>query len=531
MKFLRILLLPLCALLLQACDKPDEVALEQLERDGFQFTAQDFVKVATQGDDVNLENFITAGIDVNARNPENYTALMGAAERGNLNTLNLLINAGANIDQQGKDGWSPLMLASLNNHAAVVSRLVEAGANSDLHDNNGWTALMQAVYQGHDKVVGILAPTSHEGLDRALLVAALMGHNRVIEILLEAGADINASTEDGETALMLAAQKERPDTVRLLLDKGALKSVRNNIGETAEVIARSKGYNEISALIAEATITSPDPAPAATPAATPAAEEPAATAQVPIAPSESDLSATPVTAATATTVAPVVPAADTDPAPTAPAPRSVEAPETAWFDLHQLDLNDPAMLDADPDGDGFTNRDEYLSDTNPHDAASRPPMVTRLRLADTGDDRLPLVLQSVSGSTAQLRDTSSGETHRLSSGQSVPGFPYTVERVRSRAHSDKTSDGKVVDVSEIILRHQSTGKELTLVRGLSTRAGAGNAHLYLEGKGQTITARQGESFTLPDDGDRQYEIVDIRPDQAVIRDKTSGQVFTVNPAP
>src|SRR4051812_27487186 len=63
---------------------------------------------------------------------------------------------------------------------------------------------------------------------------------------------------------------------------------------------------------------------------------------------------------------------------TAPTPQTAEAtPEVgtasatvntsekdayeAWFKKYHLDLNDPKMLDADPDGDGFTNREEFLA--------------------------------------------------------------------------------------------------------------------------------------------------------------------------
>jgi hypothetical protein len=52
-----------------------------------------------------------------------------------------------------------------------------------------------------------------------------------------------------------------------------------------------------------------------------------------------------------------------------------------WFIENNLDIADLDILSGDPDGDGFTNLDEYLGHTNPQDKNSHPPYTTKLRLA------------------------------------------------------------------------------------------------------------------------------------------------------
>jgi ankyrin repeat protein len=49
-----------------------------------------------------------------------------------------------------------LMVASKEGHENVVKLLLEKGANANLKEHNGATALMMASHKGHDTVVKIL---------------------------------------------------------------------------------------------------------------------------------------------------------------------------------------------------------------------------------------------------------------------------------------------------------------------------------------------------------------------------------------
>ena len=66
-----------------------------------------------------------------------------------------------------------------------------------------------------------------------LSIAALMGHTKVVALLLEHGADINAKSRDGGTALHAAAFLGRVETVKLLLEKRADTTLRSSMGGTA----------------------------------------------------------------------------------------------------------------------------------------------------------------------------------------------------------------------------------------------------------------------------------------------------------
>ncbi|KYG73131.1 ankyrin repeat domain-containing protein [Roseivirga echinicomitans] len=66
-----------------------------------------------------------------------------------------------------------------------------------------------------------------------LISAALFGKTEMAKALIDAGADINFTNNEGSTALHTAAFFCRTEIVQMLLDKGADKTVRNNYKSTA----------------------------------------------------------------------------------------------------------------------------------------------------------------------------------------------------------------------------------------------------------------------------------------------------------
>ena len=80
-----------------------------------------------------------------------------------------------------------------------------------------------------------------------LISAALFGKTEAAKILIDAGADINVTNNDGSTALHTSAFFCRPEIVKMLLGKGANKTIKNKYGSTpyASVIG---SYGEVKSV-------------------------------------------------------------------------------------------------------------------------------------------------------------------------------------------------------------------------------------------------------------------------------------------
>lgn len=72
--------------------------------------------------------------------------------------------------------------------------------------------------------------------------AALLGQDRCVDLLLDAGADINAQDEVGRSALMEACIAFKRDTINKLLDRNADVNLFDNNGCTALMRAAYGGY-------------------------------------------------------------------------------------------------------------------------------------------------------------------------------------------------------------------------------------------------------------------------------------------------
>ncbi|XP_039472499.1 ankyrin repeat and SOCS box protein 3-like isoform X3 [Oreochromis aureus] len=152
---------------------------------------------------------------VNHLTHEGESACYLAAQRGHLEVVQLLLKAHADINQLTNDLSCPLYEPVSHGHTNVVELLVSKGAEvSRIHTESSWTCLHQAAYKGHTEIVRILVNKCNlEAVDdhriSPLFVAAQYGQRGCLEILVNAGADVNTQAVDLRTPLFISVSTAR----------------------------------------------------------------------------------------------------------------------------------------------------------------------------------------------------------------------------------------------------------------------------------------------------------------------------------
>ena len=126
------------------------------------------------------------------------------------------------------------------------------------------------------------------------------------------------------------------------------------------------------------------------------------------------------------------------------------------------------MLDADTDGDGYSNREEFLAGTNPRDPNSMPGMIDGVSMKELQDVRVPIILREVKGGKARVERMDGAGQEELREGSQPKGLPYRVTAIKQEVKADK--HGVFTDVSQVTMKNPATKELVVLVRDMPARS-------------------------------------------------------------
>ncbi|KAF4454415.1 1-alkyl-2-acetylglycerophosphocholine esterase [Fusarium austroafricanum] len=235
--------------------------------------------------------------DIEAKGFQGKTPLLEACWTGHLNVVKVLLaqNPSANVNAVDVDGWSPLFMAAYRGHEEVVKCLLsETHLNLDVKESiDGFSALHIAAYHGYEGIVAALLQkgADHKSQDHEkwtplhastkkqsllsmkelltlkpeklaeildipenegytpLLSASEDGFAEGVDLLIKAGAKINARSGSKSTALIEASRWNHESTVRVLLNSTLVDvNCADENGQTALHLASMQKSDAIARL-------------------------------------------------------------------------------------------------------------------------------------------------------------------------------------------------------------------------------------------------------------------------------------------
>jgi ankyrin repeat protein len=243
--------------LLASCGKSPEQARKDLFAMGLQFDKNTFYQVTYKCDLLPIDDFLTGGIEpgygllgaseggcvqivqklVSKTKDKFYLAhaLYAAVDQEPqpqyTEIIKILLNAGVDPNISIENKQSYLTVAAERNNLEVVELLINKGANPQDIDGTNSSALVAAAYQS-EEITKILLdkganPSSVGCGDNpctALSQAVLSGNEATVKLLLDKGAvvkDGKDGKDDNSLSLEQAVYRSNPDLIKLLVNAGA----------------------------------------------------------------------------------------------------------------------------------------------------------------------------------------------------------------------------------------------------------------------------------------------------------------------
>ncbi|XP_039287001.1 protein phosphatase 1 regulatory subunit 12A isoform X18 [Nilaparvata lugens] len=224
-----------------------------------------FLAACAAGDKDEVDRLLREGADIDTANVDGLTSLHQACIDDNLDMVEFLVQRGADVNRGDNEGWTPLHATASCGFVSIAKYLIENGADVAVVNNDGDLSVdiadsveMEDLLQGELDHRGINCEEARKQEERMMLsdakewlsngelndkphpktgatalhVAAAKGYIKVMELLLEGGADVNAQDLDGWTPLHAAAHWNQKDAAQLLTKHNCQMDMKNYVGQT-----------------------------------------------------------------------------------------------------------------------------------------------------------------------------------------------------------------------------------------------------------------------------------------------------------
>jgi hypothetical protein len=187
-----------------------------------------------------------------------------------------------------------------------------------------------------------------------------------------------------------------------------------------------------------------------------------------------------------------------------------------WLEEFGLPIAEGDVLSQDPDGDGFTNLEEWQSRTKPTDRGSHPAFIAKLRMKSFVQEPFRLVFASWVDNTFAINTNDLREpTQFLRLGESIRGTKFKVLRFTEKHEANKY--GTQIDVSELTLENRETSEQVNLVKEKIMISPESVANFVYAWRGRReFAVKKDQEFSLKPEEQVKYKLVDVQSAKAVV---------------
>jgi len=190
------------------------------------------IAAARRGDGDQTRQLLGQGASVHASDERDATALVAAAYGNQLEVARILVEAGADVDRQDRTRQSAFLIATSEGYFDLLLLTLAAGADVHRTDSYNGTGLIRAAHHAHVEIIRELLRTEMNvnHVNRlgwtALLEAIILGdggprHTETVQLLVQAGADVNLADSGGVSPLSHARRRGYAEMAAILEAAGA----------------------------------------------------------------------------------------------------------------------------------------------------------------------------------------------------------------------------------------------------------------------------------------------------------------------
>jgi tankyrase len=144
---------------------------------------------------------------------------------GNKEIIDLFVRSNFNIRIQDDQGNTPILIAMKRGYTIIAHILINAGADMDASDRMGITPLMLVCGK------------------------STQNYKEIAEMFITKGVAINVQDRLGYSPLLLSLSGGSAEIAELLIEKGADVNAKTKHGDTALTLANKTGYSKIIELL------------------------------------------------------------------------------------------------------------------------------------------------------------------------------------------------------------------------------------------------------------------------------------------